>query len=229
MAALGERFRIAREARGLTLAEVSEQTRIRSVYLAAIEEEQWDRIGAAVYVRGFIRTYASFLKLDVEHALREYAGSPAVWSSPEASEEREEAMAASASAAGKRSLAPWLWTAGVLAVLLVAYLTYSLANSGQPGASVAFSSPGASPSPAALIPGPGTLLVTLSGTSWLRVTVDGNVSMVGTFPVGTQRAFRGKHVTVRVGNAAAVTLNADGKNVGPLGGAGVVVERTFTL
>ena len=53
--------------------------------------------------------------------------------------------------------------------------------------------------------------------------------MVGTFPAGTQRAFRGKHVTVRVGNAAAVTLNADGKSVGPLGGAGVVVERTFTL
>src|SRR5581483_4743447 len=41
MAGLGERFRAAREARGLSLSEVSEQIRIRSVYLAAIEEERW--------------------------------------------------------------------------------------------------------------------------------------------------------------------------------------------
>ena len=252
MAALGERFRVAREARGLTLPEVSEQTRIRSVYLAAIEEEQWERIGAAVYVRGFIRTYGAFLKLDVEEALREYAASSSASPTHERNEAYEEEGDAPAPAAGKRSLTPWLWAAGAVAVLLVAYLTYSLTNSAPPSASVAVASPGvsaspgASPSPgvsagpgasaspgasptASLSPGQGTLIVRLAGTSWLRVTVDGNVSMVGTFPAGTQRAFRGKDVTVRVGNAAAVTFNVDGKNVGPLGGAGVVVERTFTL
>ena len=45
---LGERFRAAREERGLTLSEVGEQLRIRSVYLAAIEEENWKAIGAPV-------------------------------------------------------------------------------------------------------------------------------------------------------------------------------------
>jgi cytoskeleton protein RodZ len=64
MPALGERFRAAREARGLSLSEVSEQIRIRSVYLAAIEEERWSAIGAPVYIRGFLRTYARFLGLD---------------------------------------------------------------------------------------------------------------------------------------------------------------------
>jgi transcriptional regulator with XRE-family HTH domain len=64
MPALGERFRAAREARGLSLSDVAEQIRIRSVYLAAIEDDNWNAIGAPVYVRGFLRTYARFLGLD---------------------------------------------------------------------------------------------------------------------------------------------------------------------
>ncbi len=62
--ALGERFRTAREARGLSLSDVAEQIEIRALYLAAIEEENWKAIGAPVYVRGFLRTYARFLGID---------------------------------------------------------------------------------------------------------------------------------------------------------------------
>jgi cytoskeleton protein RodZ len=67
--ALGERFRAAREARGISISQAAEQIRIRSVYLAAIEEENWGTIGAPVYARGFLRTYARFLGLDPEEAV----------------------------------------------------------------------------------------------------------------------------------------------------------------
>ncbi|HEY2554112.1 MAG TPA: helix-turn-helix domain-containing protein, partial [Candidatus Cybelea sp.] len=66
---LGERFRAAREARGLLISDAAERVRIRSVYLAAIEEENWKTIGAPVYIRGFLRTYARFLGLDPEEAV----------------------------------------------------------------------------------------------------------------------------------------------------------------
>ena len=69
---LGERFRAAREQRGQTLSEVAEHLRIRSVYLAAIEDENWSAIGAPVYTRGFLRTYARYLNLDPEEAVAEY-------------------------------------------------------------------------------------------------------------------------------------------------------------
>ena len=69
---LGERFRAAREQRGLTLSDVAEHVRIRSVYLAAIEEENWKAIGAPVYTRGFLRTYARYLGLDPEEAVSEF-------------------------------------------------------------------------------------------------------------------------------------------------------------
>src|SRR6202011_2322996 len=78
MPALGEEFRSAREARGLTLSDVAEQIHIRSVYLGAIENEEWKAIGAPVYVRGFIRNYARFLALDAKDALaRSTAPAPA--------------------------------------------------------------------------------------------------------------------------------------------------------
>src|SRR5579863_1701764 len=53
--ALGQRFRAAREARGLSLS--------------AIEDESWSTIGAPVYIRGFLRTYARFLGIDPEEAV----------------------------------------------------------------------------------------------------------------------------------------------------------------
>src|ERR1700684_4362974 len=73
---LGDRFRAAREARGLSLSDCSEHVRIRSVYLAAIEDDNWNAIGAAVYVRGFLRTYARFLGLDPEEVVADFNAEP---------------------------------------------------------------------------------------------------------------------------------------------------------
>ena len=115
---LGERFKAARDERGLTLSEVGEQLRIRSVYLAAIEEENWKAIGAPVYIRGFLRTYARFLGLDPEEAVAEFntASGTSAASSP--------LPVAAPASAGQRSLAPLLWVAGVVAVVLIGFVIY---------------------------------------------------------------------------------------------------------
>jgi hypothetical protein len=73
------------------------------------------------------------------------------------------------------------------------------------------------------------MAIVLTAPSWLRVTVDGSVSMEGTFPAGTSRAFHGKAAVVRVGNAGGVAIYVDGKDVGKLGKSGDVIDRSFTL
>jgi hypothetical protein len=90
-------------------------------------------------------------------------------------------------------------------------------------------SPSVGSSPTPLAAGSANLEVRLSAPSWLRVTVDGNVSMEGTFPAGTVRQFHGKIARLRIGNAGGVEVIIDGKSVGRLGAAGDVVERSFTL
>src|SRR5579862_7758058 len=139
MPALGERIRATREARGLSLSDVAEQIRIRSVYLAAIEDQNWSAIGAPVYVRGFLRTYARYLGLDPEEAVSEFAaasGQPASSAAPGRSaglEPREQ-----------RSLRPILWVAGIIAAGLVGFVIY-LYLSPPRAASVATAVPPSAP------------------------------------------------------------------------------------
>jgi curved DNA-binding protein CbpA len=61
-----------REARNLSLEEVSETTRISRTYLAAIEEENFQKLPAAVYVRGFLTQVARALKIPPEPIVAAY-------------------------------------------------------------------------------------------------------------------------------------------------------------
>ena len=69
----GAELRLAREARGLTLADVAGSTRISSSALAAIEREEFERLPGGIYRRGFIRAYADAVGLDGPRWVRRYA------------------------------------------------------------------------------------------------------------------------------------------------------------
>ena len=62
---VAEQLRQAREAQHLSVAQVAEITKLRSDHVRALEEGRYDVFSAPVYVRGFTRTYASLLKLEV--------------------------------------------------------------------------------------------------------------------------------------------------------------------
>lgn len=254
MSALGERFRAAREARGLSLSDVSEQIRIRSVYLSAIEEENWATIGAPVYIRGFLRTYARFLGLEPEEAVSDFnAEASSAPPSPPPS-----GTSYAPPIGERRNLSPLIWVAGTIAIVLIGFVVYNFFTLQRPSAILSQAtasssipqvavSPSPSPTPepcpssqagatSAPCPpapqptlGPRTLSLHLSAASWMRVTVDGNVSMEGTFPAGTSKTFRGRVALVRVGNAGGVEIVVDGKSIGKLGPSGDVIERSFTL
>lgn len=70
---LGHILREAREARGLTLAEVESETRINARFLAALEEGEYETLPTPVHVRGFLRNYSRFLGLDPQPLLDRYA------------------------------------------------------------------------------------------------------------------------------------------------------------
>ena len=67
----GAFYRAAREARGLTLQAVAEKTKISSMYLRFIEENNYRDLPAAVYLRGFLVQMARFYKLEGADALAE--------------------------------------------------------------------------------------------------------------------------------------------------------------
>jgi len=57
MASVAEQLRTAREAQNLTIHQIAEITNVRA--------DNYDVFSAPVYIRGFVRSYAKILKLDV--------------------------------------------------------------------------------------------------------------------------------------------------------------------
>lgn len=69
MATVAEQLRQAREAQKLTIQELAEITKIRSDHIRALEEGNFNVFSAPVYIRGFVRTCATLLKLDVPQTM----------------------------------------------------------------------------------------------------------------------------------------------------------------
>jgi len=69
MSVLGQQLREAREKRGLTLADVEADIKIRQSVLRALEEGNGAEFPPAVFARGLIRKYAAYLELDPGWAL----------------------------------------------------------------------------------------------------------------------------------------------------------------
>jgi cytoskeleton protein RodZ len=69
---IGTSLREARERRGLELADVERETRVRARYLRALEEERFDQLPPGAYRRTFLRGYANFLGLDADAFADEY-------------------------------------------------------------------------------------------------------------------------------------------------------------
>jgi cytoskeleton protein RodZ len=68
----GDKFRKAREKKGISLDDASNVTKIGSRMLQAIEEENFDQLPGGVFNKGFIRAYAKHLGINDQEAVTEY-------------------------------------------------------------------------------------------------------------------------------------------------------------
>lgn len=69
---IGRKLREARQAKGYTLDDLQQLTKIQKRYLIAIEDEKFDELPGDFYVRAFIKQYADTVGLDGNELLKEY-------------------------------------------------------------------------------------------------------------------------------------------------------------
>ena len=69
MPTVAEQLRTGREAKKLTVEQVAELTKIRTDHIRALEEGNFDRFPAPIYIRGSVKNYATMLKIDVPKVL----------------------------------------------------------------------------------------------------------------------------------------------------------------
>jgi flagellar biosynthesis protein FlhG len=68
----GQRLQRLRERRSIEIDEIAGVTKVNPTYLRFLEEERFDDLPAAVYVRGFLKSYARCLGLDPDRVARSY-------------------------------------------------------------------------------------------------------------------------------------------------------------
>lgn len=68
----GAYLKAVREAKGITLNDIAERTKIQTTYLKYLEEERFTELPPAVYVEGFINQVSRLLKLDVKRTVTGY-------------------------------------------------------------------------------------------------------------------------------------------------------------
>ena len=69
---IGKKLRDARQAKGYTLDDLQQLTKIQKRYLIAIEDEKFDELPGDFYVRAFIKQYADTVGLDGNELLKEF-------------------------------------------------------------------------------------------------------------------------------------------------------------
>ena len=125
---LGERLRSSRKARALTLVQAAFALRLEPAVLQALEDERFEALGAAVFVRGHLKAYSKLLGLNEEAALAAYrVADPNADLSPKVTRELEKPMT---TAPGPLAIA------AAVGIVVLAILVLYVLSSGDPPAEV---------------------------------------------------------------------------------------------
>lgn len=103
---LGDTLREAREKQGLTYKDIEKGTSIRALYIEYIEKGEYDELPGDVYTKGFIRSYANFLKLDANVLVQAFTAERHKGAAPAAEQKPAAPKAAQEKPQAKKPEAP---------------------------------------------------------------------------------------------------------------------------
>jgi len=68
----GEKLKLEREKRKITLEQISSSTKIGARMLQALEEDRFNQLPGGIFNKGFVRAYSRFVGLDEDQTVAEY-------------------------------------------------------------------------------------------------------------------------------------------------------------
>ncbi|MFJ8435723.1 helix-turn-helix domain-containing protein [Kitasatospora sp. NPDC094019] len=253
---IGRVLSAARIDAGLTVDQVSSATRVRVPIVHAIEEDDFGRCGGDFYARGHIRAIAQLVRVDGEALVARYdaahGGSPA----SKRPTELIESGPIKVPGRGRPNWTAAMVAAIVAVVGVIGFnLVSGKAGTGTTGSASAPLPSGSgtgstaavapAPTPAVQPPAPApsaaaiaavpadkvtVKLVAEKDTSWVSA-VDGTGKSLfqNNIEEGQDQTFTDpKQIKLVIGNAGAVHVYVNGKDLGPAGRNGQVVHVTYT-
>lgn len=249
---IGGQLRQAREARGLSLDDIQKATRIKRVFLEAIEAGRFDELPGPVQARGFVRSYANHVGIDPDPMLAQMDGGVGEPATRPLVTARD---AARAEPARDRLSKPALPTARSLGdslsglplplpLLIIGAILLFIVG----GILILQAFGGEAPAPTETLPSsvpassqatPEDTPVTLAATGvsvtltaaehvWVRISNDGFTAFEGLLEPGEPQTWQGQQqIIVETGNGAALSVAANGQDLGVLGPRNRVVIRAW--
>ena len=235
----GVALRSAREKAGLSLEEAGTQRKMPSRVLQAIEDESWQKLGAPVFVRGQVRSYARLLKVDIDPFMEQGQLQPirpaelvSHSHTPHYRRILESVARRAVYVVITAAIAIPVWVAtqshvdgnpvgptASLDEVPVPLATQGGAPSDNPQVATGNPAPAAAPYVASLTPLPrasaSALKLRMLGDSWVQIIApDGTSIEKGLLKAGQERSFRNGEVgRVVLGNAAAVEVQRAGSTL----------------
>lgn len=232
---VGERLRVAREEKGLSLEDVAAQTRIPQRHLESLENGDWDKLPAPTYTTGFAKSYATAVGLDrteIGEALRaELGGQRTVTHQMEVFEPADPA----------RTMPKWLVFGAIAAVIAVILLMSWLNERSleqpeeQQNAAIAEATPTPQPPAQRAPPAPaaaqGPVVLTAIAPAWIRVTDQGRSIFEATLQPGQSYTVPATATApmLRAGAPEALRINVGTAVAPPVGPAGQVTSNVSLL
>ena len=232
---VGERLRVAREKKGLSLEDLAAQTRIPQRHLASIESGDWDNLPAPTYTIGFAKNYAAAVDLDrteIGNQLREEMGGQRFASN---------AADVFEPADPRRTMPKSLVIGAILAVIvLVAVMSWLNSRSLEQNdvtneqtatspQTTAAAVPQQAPAPAAA-PAQGAVVLTATGPAWIQVTDQGKTLFQGELQAGQTYAVPPTATApmLKAGKPEALNVTVGGATAPPVGPPGKVTTVSLT-
>ncbi len=256
MASLSEKLKRERELRGISLKQISEETRIGVRFLQALEDDRLDVIPGEFYRRSYLRAYARYLGLDEDRALNVYDFSRKDKSAHGEAESGPGAPLSPLSPLRSSSSPPlpsWLkWVGASLGIglALLLLLRAMPASTGrgaaaspssferedpviqEPAAAAAIEpQPFPFPAETPTLAGNLRLVLSVEESCWLEIAADGQVVVSGLKDQGfRQEVTAARVLRLWLGNAGGVKLLLNDRQAIPLGRSGQVrKDLTITL
>lgn len=219
---IGSSLRDARIRKGLDLADLEVETKIRAKYLRALEEERFDQLPGDTYVKGFLRTYADALGLDGQLYVDEYNSRFALSEEPVLA-----ARPRRRSRYGRfEANAVVVALAGIIAVTVLVIAAWQLGtgsddeNATPPATTTAMTGMEEATAPSADPPSVQLVLTARKGSTRVEVrrgSARGELLWEGTLSRGDDQMVEGDRLWLRIGKAQNLALTLNGEPVEPLG------------
>jgi transcriptional regulator with XRE-family HTH domain len=230
--AFGRYLQAIRLEKGISLEQVAAQTRISILTLKAIEHEEFNRLPAEVFLKGFLRAFAGSVGAEGDEAVRRYAAHRALVHKTEGvgSEPQRDRSAS----AGR--LAALLALLAILVAGSISGWHYATRTPIEAPPTVAFTAtepvgiaPGTGFQPGAPAPAAAAaelkLVITAQESTWVKVVTDQGTPREHTLRAGQQVKLEARsHFNLLIGNAGAVKLSLNNTPVAVPGKRGEPVN-----